>query len=415
MTLSSSSFSSRDAAQKMRRRRSPIGRVLGWTIPAIPAGRLQLVLPSGEVISRHGALPGPEASITIKRWRCVWRLLLDPDDAMARGYIDGDWTTPDLGPVLELGMRNEEALAPPSKWPALSFGLHRIRHAFRANTRRGSRRNIAAHYDLGNDFFKPWLDAGMNYSSALYRGQDTNETLETAQERKLERIAQLLALRGGERVLEIGCGWGALAERLIRDHGATVCGITLSTEQLAYARARLANAAADDRADLRLTDYRDVDCGTAGRFDRIASIEMIEAVGERYWQIYFAKLRACLSVGGSALIQAITIDESRFAAYRARPDFIQRHIFPGGMLPTRSIIESEAVRAGLKLVHHESFGDSYARTLREWRGRFLRAWPALEALGFDQRFRRMWEYYLVYCETGFRFRAIDVGFFKLAG
>jgi cyclopropane-fatty-acyl-phospholipid synthase len=248
----------------------------------------------------------------------------------------------------------------------------------------------------------------MNYSSALFAGDDT---LEAAQKRKLDRAASLLDLSGGERVLEIGCGWGALAEQLIRRHGSNLSGVTLSTEQLAYAQARLADAFEDGRADLRLLDYRDVE----GRYDRIASIEMIEAVGERYWPVYFAKLRASLRTGGIALLQAITIDESRFAAYRNRADFIQRHIFPGGLLPTASIIEREAERAGLKLVHRESFGDSYAKTLREWRCRFLRAWPAIEPLGFNERFRRMWEYYLVYCEIGFRFGVIEVGFFKLAG
>jgi cyclopropane-fatty-acyl-phospholipid synthase len=372
------------------------------------AGRLHVVLPTGETVTRHGAAAGPEASIAMRHWRGAWRMLLDSDDGIARGYIDGDWTTPDLGQLLALGMHNETALSPQAKWQLPTFISNRLRHALRANTRRGSRRNIAAHYDLGNDFFSPWLDAGMNYSSALYRG---DETLEQAQDHKLDRIAELLALDGGERILEIGCGWGALAERLTGAHGATVCGITLSTEQLAYARARLAGAIAGGRADMRLVDYRDV----TGRFDRAVSVEMIEAVGEGYWPAYFAKLRACLAAGGAALIQAITIDESRFKAYRARPDFIQRYIFPGGMLPTRAIIAREAERAGLKLIHHESFGDSYVRTLREWRSRFLRAWPKLEALGFDQRFRRMWEYYLVYCETGFAFRAIDVGFFKLAG
>jgi cyclopropane-fatty-acyl-phospholipid synthase len=408
VTLSGSSYPSRDAARKARLRPSLAGRVLKRTIPALRAGRLHIVLPTGETVARHGAIAGPEASIVLRHWRGAWRLLTDGEDGIARGYIDGDWSTPDLAQLLELGMRNEAAVTPQTKWRLPGFVGNRIRHAFRANTRRGSRRNIAAHYDLGNDFFQPWLDSGMNYSSALFAG---GETLEQAQNRKLDRIAELLALDGGERVLEIGCGWGALAERLIRAHGATVCGITLSTEQLAHARARLAGAIANGRADLRLVDYRDV----AGRFDRIASIEMIEAVGESYWPAYFAKLRACLAAGGAALIQAITIDEGRFAGYRAHPDFIQRYIFPGGMLPTRSIIEREAERAGLKLIHHESFGDSYVRTLREWRSRFLHAWPKLEALGFDQRFRRMWEYYLVYCETGFRCRAIDVGFFKLAG
>ena len=315
MTLSGSSYPSRDSARKARPRPSLACRLLDRGIPALRAGRLHIVLPTGESMTRHSAIPGPEASIVLRRWRGVWRLLLDGEDGIARGYIDGDWSTPDLAQLLELGVHNEVDVAPQTKWRIPSFISNRIRHAFRANTRRGSRRNIAAHYDLGNDFFAPWLDAGMNYSSALFAD---GETLEQAQNRKLDRIAELLALDGGERVLEIGCGWGALAERLIRAHGATVCGITLSTEQLAHARTRLAGAIADGRAELRLVDYRDV----VGRFDRIASIEMIEAVGERYWPVYFAKLRASLRTGGIALLQAITIDESRFAAYRNRTDFI---------------------------------------------------------------------------------------------
>jgi cyclopropane-fatty-acyl-phospholipid synthase len=344
----------------------------------------------------------------VHHWRALWRILLDGDHGFADGYLDGDWSTPELSQLLELFMRNESAFTPQAVGGWLSLARHRLLHWWRANTRRGSRRNIAAHYNLGNDFFMPWLDGGMNYSSALFAGDDT---LEAAQKRKLDRAASLLDLSGGERVLEIGCGWGALAEQLIRRHGSNLSGVTLSTEQLAYAQARLADAFEDGRADLRLLDYRDVE----GRYDRIASIEMIEAVGERYWPVYFAKLRASLRTGGIALLQAITIDESRFAAYRNRADFIQRHIFPGGLLPTASIIEREAERAGLKLVHRESFGDSYAKTLREWRCRFLRAWPAIEPLGFNERFRRMWEYYLVYCEIGFRFGVIEVGFFKLAG
>jgi cyclopropane-fatty-acyl-phospholipid synthase len=286
--------------------------------------------------------------------------------------------------------------------------LNRLSHRLRRNSRRGSRRNISAHYDLGNSFFAPWLDAGMNYSSALWANCNT---LEHAQEVKLDRIANLLEFTGGERVLEIGCGWGALAEKMIRHYRASVLGITLSIEQLAYARTRLAGEAAEGRADLRLLDYRDV----SGGFDRIVSVEMIEAVGERYWPNYFGKLRNCLVSGGVVVLQAITIDEQRFATYRKTPDFIQRYIFPGGVLPTRSIIEQEASRAGLKLVHHESFGDSYVKTLREWRTRFLQAWPRIEPLGFNERFRRMWEFYLAYCEVGFNLGTIDVGFFKLAG
>jgi len=407
MNSAGQTFVGDDRSAQTRRRRGTIARLVDRALPRLPAGRLRLVLPNGQAILRQGDQAGPDATLAVQRWRALWRMLLDGDHGFADGYLDGDWTTPDLDVLLELLMRNESVLIARSDgW--LSLVRQRLLHWWRANTRSGSRRNIAAHYDLGNAFFLPWLDRGMNYSSALYAPGDS---LETAQQRKLDRAATLLELDGGERVLEIGCGWGALAEPLVRRHGATVSGVTLSSEQLAYTKARLAGPIARGRADFRLLDYRDVD----GRYDRIASIEMVEAVGERFWPVYFAKLRASLRDGGIVLLQAITIDESRFAAYRHRADFIQRHIFPGGLLPTASIIAREAERAGLKLVHHESFGDSYAKTLREWRLRFLRAWPAIEPLGFNERFRRMWEYYLVYCEIGFRFGVIDVGFFKLAG
>ena len=406
VTPAGPSLEPRDA--KMSARRGVLSRIIDRAIPAMPAGRLQLTLPNGDIIERHGNIPGPDAAMTVHRWRGLRRMLLDGDHGFADGYLDGDWSTPELGQVLEFCMQNESALTATATVGRLGLMRNRIVHWLRHNTRRGSRRNIAAHYDLGNDFFRPWLDAGMNYSSALFANCDT---LERAQEAKLDRAAALLELDGGERVLEIGCGWGAFAERVIRHYGASVFGITLSTEQLAYAQTRLAGEVERGRADLRLLDYRDV----PGTFDRIASIEMIEAVGERYWPNYFGKIRDCLASGGVALLQAITIDEHRFATYRKCPDFIQRYIFPGGVLPTVSIIEREAARAGLKLVHHEAFGDSYVRTLREWRSRFLRAWPKLEPLGFNDRFRRMWEYYLAYCEVGFRTGSINVGFFKLSG
>jgi cyclopropane-fatty-acyl-phospholipid synthase len=394
--------------ESQKPRRGILCRLVDNAIPPLSAGRLRLVLPNGDSIERRGETAGPEATMVVHRWRALRSMLLDGESAFAESYLDGEWTTPDLAQLLEFCARNETALA--ARAANGSFGLicSRLMHRLRGNSRSGSRRNIAAHYDLGNGFFEPWLDAGMNYSSALW----TNcNTLERAQEIKLDRIASLLELSGGERVLEIGCGWGALAERLIRRYGAKVLGITLSVEQLFYAQTRLAAAAEQGRANLRLLDYRDV----PGKFDRIVSIEMIEAVGERYWPNYFGKLRDCLVDGGVAVLQAITIDEQRFAAYRRTPDFVQRYIFPGGVLPTRSIIEQEALRAGLKLVHHESFGDSYVKTLREWRFRFLQAWPRIEMLGFSERFRRMWEYYLAYCEVGFRLGTIDVGFFKLAG
>jgi cyclopropane-fatty-acyl-phospholipid synthase len=408
MTTAKSSYPDNNRSVRPSLRLNFLGRLLNRTLPAVKTGRLQIVLPNGEVIQRCGSAHGPNATLCVHRWRALWRFLSEGEDGFANGYIDGDWSTPDLAHLLEFGLCNETAIVPQSKKWLLSLAYNRISHMLRANTRRGSRRNIAAHYDLGNDFFSAWLDAGMNYSSALYRG---TETLEQAQEHKVDRIAQLLELHGGERVLEIGCGWGALAERLLRRFEATVLAVTLSAEQHSHARARLARDVDQGRANVRLLDYRDVQ----GRFDRIVSIEMIEAVGEHYWPAYFAKLRASLKSGGVAVLQAITIAEHRFPVYRKHPDFIQRNVFPGGMLPTCSIIEREASRAGLTLVHHESFGDSYAKTLAEWRARFLRSWPKIQKLGFDDRFRRLWEYYLVYCEVGFRVRAVDVGFFKLIG
>ena len=383
---------------------SLIGRIIDAIFPALQSGRLQLILPNCEVIERRGSGPGADAMLRVHRWQALWRILHEGEDGLANGYIDGNWSTPSLPQLFELGLRNEQAVSSRTKKWFLSLTRNRLKHMLRANTRRGSQRNIMVHYDLGNAFFSAWLDQGMSYSSALYQGA---QSLEQAQLQKLDRIAELLALRGGERILEIGCGWGALAERLIGRFGATVSAVTLSREQLRFARSRLAREMEKGCAEVRLLDYRDVE----GRFDRVVSIEMVEAVGERYWPAYFSKLRASLRDGGLAVLQAITIAENRFAAYRKRPDFIQRHIFPGGMLPTRSIIEHQASRARLKLVHHESFGDSYAATLREWRNRFVAAGPRLDRLGFDEKFRRLWEYYLAYCEVGFGQGVLNVGLY----
>jgi cyclopropane-fatty-acyl-phospholipid synthase len=381
-----------------------LARYLRRLLSTVACGEITIVLPNGETLHHRTAERGPSAKLVIRRWRALWRLIMGGELALAEAFIDGDWWTPNLPAFLEFGARNEAYLQgaiSTSRWRRL---LGRVRHWRRSNTRSGSRRNIAAHYDLGNAFYERWLDPGMSYSSALFTDRD--QSLEAAQENKLNRVLELLEIHGGERVLEIGCGWGAVIERLAPC--CDVTGITLSAEQLRYARERIAGKDAERHAHLRLQDYRDVQ----DTYDRIVSIEMIEAVGERYWPAYFAKLREAVKSNGTVVLQAITIAEDRFARYRDQPDFIQRYIFPGGMLPTVEKIRDHAVRAGLRLIGQQSFGESYARTLAAWRERFLASWPAIGQIGFDARFRRMWEYYLCYCEAGFRTGAIDVGFYK---
>jgi len=383
-----------------------VGPVVKRLLSCLKVGKITVRTPNGATIDHQTGRPGPEATVVLYRWRALRRLLAGGDIAFAEAYMDGDWSSPDLPALLELAAANiaeiEHTIT--GLLPVRLF--NRARHLLNANSRRGSRKNIAFHYDLGNDFYRLWLDPGMTYSSALYRTD--SETLEEAQEHKLDRIAELLTLPAGADILEIGCGWGALAARLAKA-GGKVKGITLSTEQLAYARGVAAKNGVDDQVKLELQDYREC----RGTFDRIVSIEMLEAVGEQYWPVYFNKLRQLLKIDGKAVLQVITIDDSRFEPYRRNPDFIQRYIFPGGMLPTKALIASHAENAGLKLVTSEYFGQSYARTLAEWRARFRQNSGAVQMLGFDQRFRRLWDYYLAYCEAGFRAGTIDVGLFVL--
>lgn len=388
----------------------PLRRLLTRLMRGVSCGALAITLPDGQQLDARGAAPGPHAAIHVLRWRTLARLLWRGDIGLAESYRDGDWCTPDLTAVLEFGIRNETGWgdALEATWPARA--LHRLRHLTRSNTRRGSRDNISFHYDMGNAFYAQWLDPGMQYSSALYR--DGSDSLEAAQAHKLRRVRELLELDrlpAGASILEIGCGWGALALELAQLPSATVTGLTLSKEQLAHAQARVADAGAQNRVDLRLQDYRDV----GGQYDRIASIEMLEAVGERYWPVYFETVRERLKAGGVAVLQVITIADEHFEHYRQGTDFIQRFIFPGGMLPSVGAMRAQAERAGLTFAVAESFGLDYARTLVEWRERFGAAWPGIEALGFDASFKRLWDYYLCYCEAGFRSGRVDVGLYTL--
>ncbi|GAB0113999.1 class I SAM-dependent methyltransferase [Acidisoma sp. C75] len=384
-----------------------IGRfVLARLLRRLALGRLVIRLPEGGELVGEGAAPGPEATLLLHRWRPLVALLRRGDIGFAESYMAGDWTTPDLPRLIELAARNQSALGDLLDGSLPARLLNRMRHGRCANSKPGARRNIIAHYDLGNDFYARWLDEGMTYSSALYTAP--GQSLEAAQAAKQDRVLDLLDLTGPEEVLEIGCGWGGLAERIL-GRAARVTGLTLSPAQLSYARGRLAAAIGAGRADLRLQDYRD----TTDLFDRIVSIEMLEAVGEEFWPAYFAKLAACLRPGGLAVLQVITIAEEKFEAYRHTPDFIQLYVFPGGMLPSISVMRERIAAAGLSLEKLECFGLSYAETLAEWRRRFQAALPELRAAGMEEPFLRRWDYYLAYCEAGFRAGAIDVGLYQL--
>lgn len=370
-------------------------------------GRLTLVFPGGCEYVIKGQQPGPHAVLCLNRGRVVRRLVMGGSLGFAQSYMDGDWDSPDLATLLELAIANEDSWKAVSEPSRFISALAVLRHRLRRNSKAGSRRNIAFHYDLGNRFYSAWLDETMTYSSALF--DKPGQSLAEAQNAKYDRIVEQLQIGPDDHVLEVGCGWGGFAEYAIAKTGCRITGLTLSREQAEFARKRLDAAGLADRADIRLEDYRDCQ----GTYSKIVSIEMFEAVGEENWPTYFERLRALLAPGGEAMVQVITIDEERFEEYRRAADFIQTYIFPGGMLPSITAF-SEAARAkGFAVPDILRFGKDYDRTLMQWDRTFIGNWHRIEPLGFDERFRRMWQYYLHYCSAGFRSGRIDVVQFKL--
>ncbi len=385
------------------------GRLLLSLLAKLHQGRLDLGAPGGQVFSFAGELPGPAATIQLRDWKVIGDVMRSGDVAFAKAYLDGRWQTPDLTALLELVAVNRgvlERLIHGSWWGRL---IYRLRHLRRANTRNQAKDNIQAHYDLGNDFYRSWLDRTMTYSAGLFEG-DSTRSLEQAQEAKYERILRRLNVRAFDHILEIGCGWGGFAEYAARTRGCRVTGITISPAQLEFARRRIATARLSHFVEIALTDYRDVQ----GDFDYIVSIEMFEAVGEKFWPEYFSVLRNRLKPGGRALIQTITIAEELFSRYRKSTDFIQQYIFPGGMLPSLGVFRKMALRAGLTVRDEHRFGIDYAETLKHWRTRFLAVSQDLRVLGFDARFEKLWNFYLTYCEAGFRATSTDVMQLELA-
>ncbi|MEM7693371.1 MAG: cyclopropane-fatty-acyl-phospholipid synthase family protein [Pseudomonadota bacterium] len=363
-------------------------------------GSLSITLPGGRKLRVQGAAEGPDASATLHRWGAVPRAAARGDVGLGETYAAGDWDTPDLEALLTLFAQNSRASGTAFDAGPLIRAAFGAGEWLRQNTRRQAKRNIIAHYDLGNDFYSLWLDPTMTYSSALFEGADT---LEAAQEAKMAALAHDVGLSPGDHVLEIGCGWGGFA-RHAAAAGCTVTGLTLSPAQAAFARERAAAAGFSARITVREKDYRD----EAGTYDAVVSIEMFEAVGEAYWGTYFDTLARVLKPGGRAGLQVITVDDAFFPTYRRGSDFIRTHIFPGGLLPPAGALRALGAERGLKVVAERAFGGDYARTLRLWRRHFLEAEAAVAALGHDRKFRRAWRFYLDYCAAGFATGLIDV-------
>jgi cyclopropane-fatty-acyl-phospholipid synthase len=369
---------------------------------SIKRGRLDFVLPDGRTFRAEAPNPGPVAALHIHNTDTFTRLIREGDLGFCDAYLEGWWDSPDLQAFLDFLHSDNDDLYEGFPGMFLVRAYERLRHWMNANTKKQAKKNISYHYDLGNDFYGLWLDDTMTYSSALFKtGQ---ESLEQAQTQKYESMVDQMGARPGDHILEIGCGWGGFAEYAAKERGLRVTGLTISKEQLKFARERIEKAGLSEMVDLKLQDYRD----ETNQYDGIASIEMFEAVGEKYWPVYFNKVRDCLKPGRNATLQIITIQEKRFETYRKGVDFIQKYIFPGGMLPSPSALREEVSKAGLQVQHSIEFGDSYSQTLRRWYDTFNDKWDQVESMGFDERFKRMWNFYLTSCAGSFQGGNCDV-------
>ncbi len=388
----------------------PSFRIAGLALLGAKTGKIEFRLPDGRLIVFDKNDGGPQASVDVHDYAFAKRSVAGGDVGFAETYMDEMWSTPDLTAVLRYFADNFDAVGDgklPRGGLAVRFA-NIIRHFMNRNSKSGSKRNISTHYDLGNEFYATWLDPSMTYSSAIFPSPNTN--LEQAQYTKYDAICKSLDLSEGKSVLEIGCGWGGFAEHAAKHYGANITCLTISEAQAAYARARMVDAAIEDKVEIRLEDYRD----HSGTYDGVASIEMFEAVGETYWPSYFSKISEALRPGGKAALQIITIDDELFESYRKRADFIQRYIFPGGMLPSLSALKQQFGAANLNHDDTAFFGEDYGRTMHYWSRRFNEAWEDIKPMGFNEQFRRMWNFYLSYCEAGFMGGRINVGQFALS-
>jgi cyclopropane-fatty-acyl-phospholipid synthase len=366
------------------------------------SGRVDFILPDGRRFRAEGLKPGPVAEVTINNPDVFARLVREGDLGFCDAYLDGWWTTPDLQAFMDFIHADNDDMYDGFPGMALVRAWEKARFWFQSNTKRQALKNISYHYDLGNDFYSLWLDDTMTYSSALFN--TSQESLEKAQIAKYASMVDQMGVKPGDHVLEIGCGWGGFAEYAAKERGLKVTGLTISKEQLEYAQKRIKSKGLSDKVNLKLQDYRD----ETGVYDGVASIEMFEAVGEKYWPVYFDKIKQCLKPGKQATLQIITIQDARWEVYRKSVDFIQKYIFPGGMLPSPSVLRKEVHKAGLSVQHSIEFGKSYSQTLRRWFEVFNNKWDNISAMGFDDRFRRMWNFYLTSCAATFESGNCDV-------
>ena len=366
------------------------------------SGRVDFVLPDGRRFRAEGKSSGPVAEVTINNPEVFARLIREGDLGFSDAYLDGWWTTPDLQTFMDFIHADNDDMYDGFSGIAIVRAWEKVRFWFQSNSKRQALKNISHHYDLGNDFYSLWLDDTMTYSSALFNtGQ---ESLENAQIAKYASMIDQMGVKPGDHVLEIGCGWGGFAEYAAKERGLKVTGLTISKEQLLYARERIKNNGLEDKVDLKLQDYRD----ETGVYDGVASIEMFEAVGQKYWPTYFETIKHCLKPGKQATLQIITVHDARWDVYRKSVDFIQKYIFPGGMLPSPTVLRQEVTKAGLRVHHSIEFGKSYSQTLRRWFDVFNDQWDTINDMGFDDRFRRMWNFYLTSCAATFESGNCDV-------
>lgn len=371
-------------------------------LQALEVGQLDIKLSDGRVFRVVGREPGPAADLIIHNDDSFTRLIREGDLGFSDAYLEGWWSTSDLQDFMDLVHLGYEPVYDGFPGSALIRAYEQFRFWLQRNHRTQARANISYHYDLGNDFYALWLDDTMTYSSAIF--ETGQESLEAAQTAKYASMVDQMGVKPGDHVLEVGCGWGGFAEYAARERGLRVTGLTISEEQLKFARERIEKAGLSGQVELRMQDYRDC----KGEFDGIASIEMFEAVGEKYWPAYFKMIRDRLRPGARATLQIITVGDHRWEVYKRGVDFIQKHIFPGGMLPAPKILREQVENAGLQIVKSLEFGDSYDQTLRRWHHTFNDRWEEVAAMGFDDRFRKMWNFYLTSCASAFRAGTCDV-------